>query len=111
MTDYPVLRFNSRLGPHHLAYLLDSTRNGSGVLRNALDEQIKESDIDFEQLKQASRLIVEYSDEPRSELSKITETSDVFERAVQIAPSEEALETDALTGNAMQSYQRRQDDE
>lgn len=104
MTDYPTLRFNCRLGAHHLAFLLDGTRNGSGVLRSAVDEQIEQSDIDYERLKEAASVVAENSDNPRSEFSAISSTEDVFDRAAEIKqddpaePTMQVAETNANQG-------------
>jgi len=104
MSDY-TLRFNTRLGPHHLAFLLDNNRNGAGVIRRALDEEIKRSNVDFEQLQESARVIAKHSETPRNEFSELASTDEVFDRAAEIAPTEEPAESQPLSGGMAGTHQ------
>lgn len=105
MSDH-TLRFNTRLRPHHLAFLLDNNRNGAGVIRRALDEEIKRSNVDFEQLQEAARVIADHSDAPRDEFSGLGSTDEVFDRAAEIAPTEEPAESQTRSGSMTGTHQR-----
>lgn len=79
MNDNSLFRRNIRVGPHHLAYLADRTRNGNGLIRKLLDDEIEDSEYDLERLKEASTAFAEAHDGDRKAFSQINSTDEVLE--------------------------------
>ena len=85
MEHYPLFRFNCRVGPHHLAYLLDRNRNAAGIIRTAIDTEIQNSEYDFEQLHAAAMAAIEGLEpgddgrDPRSVFTEMVSTEELLD--------------------------------
>lgn len=81
MGNDPLFRFNAQLNAVHLAFLLDETRNGAAILRDTIEDAIKDSEYDYKQLKAAADQVVAQSDDPRSQFKDMARTGDIFDMA------------------------------
>jgi hypothetical protein len=76
------------------------------VIRRALDEEIKRSNVNFEQLQKAAGVIADHSDTPRDEFSELASTEEVFDRAAEVAPIEGSAESQTRSGSMTGTHQR-----
>ena len=101
-SDDPLLRFNGRVEPVHLAFLLDMDRNATGIIRALLDEKIQDSEYDYDELKQAASAVAQASDHPRAPFKKMNRTEEILERA-SVLEDGSSMEADGDTEQGVKS--------